>query len=173
VRAGQDAEVPQRSRVLGRSCLKLDALAISAALLVCGFASLAADVPVTRADDRYAEGLEQLVNQYRDRQGVAPLAVDRNLAALAREHSTAMAASGRLSHDGFESRVQRSGRSLCVENVGWNYQTPKEQLDGWRRSSVHDRNLLDARVERMGIGVASGFVTYIACRQPISNSGVR
>ena len=143
--------------------MKLCAVVIGAVLMALGGASLAADDPREPADDRYAERLGQLVNQYRDRQTVPPLAVDKNLAALAREHSAAMAASGRLSHDGFPSRVQRSGGSLCVENVGWNYQAPQDQFSGWQRSSGHDRNMVDARVKRMGIGVASGFVTFIAC----------
>jgi uncharacterized protein YkwD len=142
----------------------LYAVVLGAASVALVGASLAADDRMRPGNDRYAERLGELVNQYRDRQGAAPLAVNETLAGLAREHSVAMAKSGRLSHDGFQSRLQRSGGSLCVENVGENYQTPQEQLDGWRRASGHDRNLVDARVKQMGIGAASGFVTFIACR---------
>jgi uncharacterized protein YkwD len=74
-----------------------------------------------------------------------------------------MAAAGRMSHDGFPSRARRSGLALCVENVGWNYRSPDAQVDAWRASPGHDRNLLDRRVARMGIGVAEDYVTLIAC----------
>ena len=115
-------------------------------------------------DSPYAERLGKVVNQYRRQRGARPLQVDSALSALAREHSVAMAKAGRLSHDEFPSRVRRSGYCMCVENVGWNYRTSDAQLDGWRRSLGHDRNLLDVRVTRMGIGVASDYVTFIACQ---------
>ena len=104
------------------------------------------------------------MNQYREQLGPRPLGVESELSALAREHSVAMAKTGRLSHDGFPLRVRRSGYRMCVENVGWNYGTSDAQLGGWRRSPGHDRNLLDERVTRMGIGVASDYVTFIACQ---------
>ncbi len=115
-------------------------------------------------DSPYAERLGELVNQYRQQRGARPLQVDSALSALAREHSIVMAKAARLSHDEFPSRVRRSGYRVCVENVGWNYHTSEAQFDGWRRSPEHDRNLLDARVTRMGIGVASNYVTFIACQ---------
>jgi uncharacterized protein YkwD len=115
-------------------------------------------------DSPYAERLGELVNQYREQRGARPLRVDGALSALAREHSVVMAKTGRLSHDEFPSRVRRSGYRMCVENVGWNYHTADAQFDSWRRSPGHDRNLLDVRVTRMGIGVASDYVTFIACR---------
>ena len=115
-------------------------------------------------ESAYAERLGALVNEYRDRHGARPLTVEGALSALAREHSMTMTKTGRLSHDGFPLRVHRSGYAMCVENIGWNYPTPDAQFDGWRLSSGHDRNLLDARVMRMGIGIASDYVTFIACQ---------
>ena len=114
--------------------------------------------------DRYADQLGELVNRYRVRQGKEPLVADGALAALAREHSVAMAKAGRLTHDDYQSRFRRSGYSLCVENVGWNYPAPQAQLLAWQRSPGHDHNLLDARVLHMGIGTASSYVTFIGCR---------
>lgn len=124
----------------------------------------AADV---RADDEpdfaYSRRLSDLVNEYRTQRGLPPLSPDAQIAVLARRHSDAMARAGALSHDDFRARVRGSGFAVCVENVGWNYPTPAAQLDGWRASAGHDRNLLDARVTRMGIGVVGGYVTFIAC----------
>ena len=52
---------------------------------------------------------------------------------------------------------------MCVENVGWNYPSPDDQFDGWRSSPGHDHNMLDPRVDRMGVGVVAGYVTMMAC----------
>ena len=111
----------------------------------------------------YAQGLVDLVNEYRASHGRSPLASDATLAALAGEHSTAMANVGALSHDDFPSRARRSRGNLCVENVGWNYRTPQAQFDAWRASPAHDRNMLDGRVDRIGIAHAGAYVTMIAC----------
>ncbi len=141
-------------------------VAIALAIVVAGPSGppLAANAPPEADADRYAERLGELVNQYRARQGNGALLVDGRLVARAREHSVHMAKMGHLSHDDFRSRVRRSGYGRCVENVGWNYRTPEAQLEGWRRSSRHDHNLLDARVKRIGIGIESGYVTFIACQ---------
>ena len=85
------------------------------------------------------------------------------LNAIAIEHSAQMAQQRRLSHDGFQQRFDRTGSQLCVENVGWNFPHAEAQLDGWRASGGHHRNLLEPRVARMGIARARTFVTFFAC----------
>jgi len=111
----------------------------------------------------YSQRLAALVNDYRASRALPALAVDQAIAGLAREHSAAMAKAGQLNHDDFPSRVRRSGLAICVENVGWNYKSPKDQFDAWRASRGHDQNMLDKRVVRMGIGTAANYVTMIAC----------
>ena len=127
--------------------------------------SIGAFAVAADADDGggYAQRLAALVNQYRVSHGLRALIVDTTVAGLALEHSAAMARAGQLSHDDFPSRVRRSGFAVCVENVGWNYRSPEGQFDGWRASPGHNRNMLDPRVERMGIGTAADYVTMIAC----------
>ena len=117
------------------------------------------------ADVDYARSLLILINEYRVAHAQPALAFDSTIAALAREHSSAMAKAGTLSHDGFPSRVARSHAGMCVENVGWNYRTPEAQFDAWRASPGHDRNMLDARVDRIGIGTTAAYVTMMACGQ--------
>jgi uncharacterized protein YkwD len=111
----------------------------------------------------YASELASLVNRYRESAHVAPLAADPALAALAREHSAAMKRAQRLGHDDFKARFSKSGYAMCVENVGWNYPTPAEQMSAWRASPGHDRNLLDRRVSHAGVGVSGDYITLIAC----------
>jgi uncharacterized protein YkwD len=131
------------------------------ALGVCAFLIIAA---TASADDGYAQRLDALINEYRTERGLSTLPEDDGLAQLAREHSAGMAKSARLGHEGFQSRFERSGYGMCVENVGWNYRTPQAQLDAWRRSPGHDGNLRNPRVAHMGAGEVAGYVTWIACR---------
>jgi len=112
----------------------------------------------------YGDELAALVNGYRASKHVEALKIDPALSGLAREHSAAMTRANKLSHDDFQARFRRSGYAMCVENVGWNYPTPADQLTAWQRSPGHDRNLLDARVAHAGVGVAGDYVTFIACR---------
>ena len=112
----------------------------------------------------YASELASLTNRYRASAKAPALKLDPALSELAREHSVAMMRAKRLSHDDFKARFARSGYAMCVENVGWNYPTPADQMSAWKASPGHDRNLLDARVTHAGVGVAGDYVTLIACR---------
>jgi len=132
------------------------------ALAIALFASPAFSV-AAGDDTGYSQRLLTLVNEYRVAHGLPAWVADATLAALAREHSAAMAKAGQLNHDDFPSRVQRSGYAMCVENIGWNYRSPDGQFDGWRASAGHDRNMLDRRVDRVGIGIVADYVTLIAC----------
>lgn len=154
----------------GHSTLRATAVRVRAwSVAVAGIAagalgvSACAAVAAGPADDVYAQRLTTLINQHRVRHARGPLAVDAGLQRLAQEHSAAMATAGRLSHDGFPTRAQRSGHALCVENVGWNYATPQAQFDGWRDSAGHDRNMLDSRVGHVGVATVNHYTTMIAC----------
>ena len=116
-----------------------------------------------RPSDDYIRHLSPLINDYREVNGLSPLVFAENLAALADEHSVDMAAQHKLSHDGFRTRAQRTRSKVCVENVGWNDPTPETQLEGWRRSPAHDRNLLEPNVSRMGLAVTTRYVAFFAC----------
>jgi uncharacterized protein YkwD len=84
----------------------------------------------------FARHLAQVINGYRQLQGLPVLEVADELQALASEHSTEMAAQRRLSHDGFQGRFGRTTSRLCVENVGWNHPSAESLLDGWRLSPL-------------------------------------
>lgn len=112
----------------------------------------------------FARHLAFLVNDYRLQHGLAQLSMADDLTALADEHSHDMSQRQQLSHQGFRARFGRTSSRACVENVGWNHRTPESLLDGWRRSPEHHRNLLEPGVTRMGIAVASRYVTFFACR---------
>jgi uncharacterized protein YkwD len=116
-----------------------------------------------QSSEGFGRHLADLINRYRERHGLAPLQISQDLVALAGEHSASMAAQRQLTHDGFDERYTRASSRVCIENVGWNFQTAEALMDGWRHSPAHHRNLLEAKVARMGIAVAERYVTFFAC----------
>ena len=111
----------------------------------------------------YEERLFMHINQYRRANGLNPLAMDKSLSRLAERHSVHMKGKNALSHERFQERFMQSGRSLCVENVGWNYQTPEDQFRAWKTSGEHNKNLLNNRITHTGIAQSGAYVTFFAC----------
>jgi len=134
------------------------------ALLMTVLAQPVAAATAATPAEGFARRLAELINDYRQRQGLDPLSPADDLAVLADEHSSSMATQRLLSHEGFRARFQRANSRICVENVGWNHRTPEALLEGWRQSPEHHRNLLEPKVARMGIAVATRYVTFFACR---------
>ena len=115
-------------------------------------------------DTGYSLALLEQINLYRKENGLNRLQFDRTLAQLAKSHSLDMYQKQRMSHDDFEARFRQAGSNLCVENVGWNYSSPAQMFDGWRRSSGHNQNMLKQGVTRAGIVEIGTYVTYFACK---------
>jgi uncharacterized protein YkwD len=111
----------------------------------------------------YEERLFMHINQYRMANGLNPLARDESLTRLAERHSVYMEANNVLSHERFNERFRQSGRSLCVENVGWNYQTPEDQFRAWKTSGEHNKNLLNKKITHTGIAQTGAYVTFFSC----------
>lgn len=116
--------------------------------------------------DRFDDDLLGLINRYRSAKKLKPLSSAPQLVELAGEHSHTMQEQERLSHDGFEERFKRAsaeGARGCVENVAWNQQTPQALFDAWRKSSGHNRNMLDRKITRAGISRSGTYTTFFAC----------
>lgn len=113
---------------------------------------------------QFAEQLVDLINRLRADEGLPPLRWAGELRALAAAHSQKMARRDAISHEGFAQRFATTASRLCVENVGARFRDPASQLDGWRASPLHQRNLLDPEIRRVGIANTRGYVTYFACR---------
>jgi uncharacterized protein YkwD len=113
-----------------------------------------------------AEALEsrtyKLINEHRRGRGLAPLAYDARIAAVARRHSKDMA-DGRVSagHDGFEARQRHISKMIplrgIAENVGINDYPPsktvRSAVSGWLGSRGHRENI-EGRYDLTGVGIA-------------------
>jgi len=111
----------------------------------------------TRLD---AEKARDLVNAYRKQNGLSPLKLQPALTEAARAHSRDLAKWDRISHFGSDGsnpwdRVKRAGYNakIAAENVGTGQVSVEEVLKGWQASPGHNRNLLLADAEHMGIAL--------------------
>lgn len=138
-------------------------LALAAVLLSCAPWSIAA--PPEPPPD-YAARVLGAINGYRASRGLPPLERALGLESLAAEHSAAMAARRRPSHDGFAARFDRTSGDLCVENVAAGFRVAEQVIDGWRAVATHHRNLLESRVRYAGVANSGLFVTFFACDDP-------
>jgi uncharacterized protein YkwD len=111
----------------------------------------------------YETELLHRINHYRTQNGLNALSFDRILNRLARSHSLYMKKKDILCHDNFQDRFGESGRSSCVENVGWNSPTPGDQLLSWKNSEGHNANLLNRSIRYAGIAKVGAYVTFFAC----------
>ena len=115
------------------------------------------DYSATRLD---VEKARDLVNAYRKSKGLRPLLLQPALTEAARAHSRDLAKWDRISHFGSDGsnpwdRVKRAGYSakLAAENVGTGQVNIEEVMKGWQASPGHNKNLLLAEAQHMGIAL--------------------
>lgn len=137
----------------------------AAALLAGGLATAAlagtGDLPASEAV--FADQVLAEANAQRQRMQLPALRTAQDLAALAADHSALMARRSQLGHDGFEARFARARRLTCVENLAAGYRSAAQLVAGWQASPSHHQNLLDARVQEVGVASVAGHVTWLAC----------
>ena len=116
------------------------------------------------------------VNAFRDSKGLGTLTAHTDMTALARAHSMHMATSNKLSHDGFDDRLdylRAAFLSAVSENVAssrGHQDVAGTAGDNWRENRGHHRNMTNAKDTMAGVGVAysndgTGYVTMLYARQ--------
>ena len=117
------------------------------------------------------ERARKLINAYRRKKGLRALKLNARLTMAAKAHSRDLAKFDRISHYGSDGsnpwdRVKRAGYNakLAAENVGTGQASIEEVIRGWQTSPGHDKNLLLADAEHMGIALVrhnkSDFKTF-------------
>ncbi|MEM2980342.1 MAG: CAP domain-containing protein [Thermoproteota archaeon] len=110
-----------------------------------------------------------LINQYRQQNGVSPLAVSNALTTAAQLHSEDMATNNYFSHtslDGrtFVDRIRQAGYTYDTwlgENIAAGYSTAQSVFNAWKNSPGHNANMLNPNFKVIGIGLAySASSTY-------------
>ena len=107
-----------------------------------------------------ADKARELINAYRKEKGLKPLKLNPALTEAAKSHSRDLAKWDRISHYGSDGsnpwdRVKRVGYNakLAAENVGTGQATIDEVMKGWKESPGHNKNLLLADADHMGIAL--------------------
>jgi len=102
----------------------------------------------------------ELINAYRRQKGLKPLKLNAALTEAAKAHSRDLAKWDRISHYGSDGsnpwdRVKRAGYNakVAAENVGTGQASLEEVIKGWQASPGHNKNLLLADAEHMGIAL--------------------
>lgn len=138
-------------------------------LMMVLLALVAVSPGMAQVDASPAErALLQMANQFRAEHGVAPLAWNSALARAARIHAKRMVAAGDLEHQypGEPDMIARAAREgahfeAIAENLAGHGQNPAQLHQIWTVTPTHRRNLLDARMNVVGIGVVeSGGLLY-------------
>ena len=124
---------------------------------------LLAAMPAARARTQQADDARQifaLTNQDRQEQGLAALQWNDALAAAAQVHAERMAREGTLSHQfaGEPPLMQRAAQAgahfeAIAENVAM-APDPEAVEQAWMHSTPHRTNILDPKMNTLGIGVA-------------------
>jgi hypothetical protein len=110
--------------------------------------------------------LLELINGYRQENGIAPLVPSGVLSTSATRHSKDMAAHDFFSHNTRESSYYPSGSNpahrtaregyptnvYTAENIARGQQTAEEVFEGWRGSPEHDAVMLGEQYTAAGIG---------------------
>ncbi len=129
-----------------------------ALLFLAAFLSACATPVDTRRTESFAIGRSEalaIVNDFRARNGLAPVRIDEKLMQAAAWQTAAMAERGKLDHaaaGALPGRVQRFGYewSAISENIGRNYSDYGAAMVGWINSPGHRRNLLNPKVTEIG-----------------------
>ena len=114
-----------------------------------------------QAQNQGEKSLLDLANQARTDAGLKPLAWDAGLAAAAHAHAVRMAAEGPISHryGGEPDLAQRAAGagahfSLIEENIAI-ADSPLHVHESWMKSPAHHDNLLNPKIDRIGVALIS------------------
>jgi len=112
------------------------------------------------SEDSVVLQLLEETNQFRKKNHLTELTLNKKLLQAAMKHSEWMAANGKLDHTGKNrtspaDRIDAEGYSwsACAENIAWNYETPETVVQGWIGSRGHRQNMLGKYTET-GFGYA-------------------
>jgi len=107
--------------------------------------------------DPYVQKIIDLVNEEREKAGLAPLTLvseTNGAAAIRAEEICSVFAHERPDGSKYRTVLDQCGitYSFCGENVAYGYRTPEAVMDGWMNSEGHKANILNERFTKIGVG---------------------
>lgn len=130
--------------------------------------------PIQKPSER--SPLIVLINEARAEKDVAPLAADASLDTTARLKAEDMAAKNYYSHDPNDGTqwdtIIKANRadSYVSENIARCYETSEQEVEAWRLSPGHYKNLMDSQWTKYG--TATVWDADMACYITVNHFGV-
>ncbi|MFT3810975.1 MAG: CAP domain-containing protein [Micropepsaceae bacterium] len=99
-----------------------------------------------------------LLNQYRAARGLGALAIDAQMTVVAYQQAKAMADADFMDHNvvgdfGHRLIANKVVNVYAGENIGRNIRTAEKMFDWWVHSPVHESNMSNPRMTRLGFAV--------------------
>jgi Cysteine-rich secretory protein family len=120
--------------------------------LICFLLGMMIAVSSARAED-----ITAMISQYRREHGLPAVKTDAKLTAVAVRQAQAMASTGIMDHDvagSFASRIGGANVTPAAENIAAGTKTWADTLRIWKESAGHNKNLLLADADSLGVAVA-------------------
>ena len=140
--------------------MKVRTLGLAAAAFVASFFLHA---PAAHAEaGGFREEMLHRINAFRAAEGRGPVVLDAALDTLASEWAAKLASAGEMKHrsvSNMGSLLSAHGWTAMNENLFMSSQPtaePSEVIAAWKASSGHRKNLLQANVTKIGLGMAHG-----------------
>lgn len=112
---------------------------------------------VRTQQEAFADEVLKLVNAERAKAGASKLRMNAGLTKAANKRAVELYT--KFSHtrpngSQWYTVLKEYGvsYSVCAENIAYNYDTPKEVVAGWMKSSGHKKNILNPKYTKIGIG---------------------
>lgn len=112
---------------------------------------------VQTQQEAFADEVFKLVNAERAKVGAPKLRINANLGKAANKRAVELYTKfshTRPNNSQWYTVLKEYGVSYSVsaENIAYNYDTPKEVVAGWMKSSGHKKNMLNPKYTKIGIG---------------------
>jgi hypothetical protein len=149
----------------------------AACAVLCATLSLGPLIHAQNSPGYSARKIFDLTNQDRQAHGLQPLQWDDTLAAAAQAHAELMASQRSLSHqypgeEDLSARAARAGAHFqaIAENIAMAYSEESVER-AWMNSPPHRANILDPRMNVLGVGVVQLGGTFFAVEDFASTAG--
>lgn len=152
---------PSASRIKADGRKRNIALAAAADPIAASRSAVTADSVSSSPAAPVQQQILALVNRFRAKSGCRPVTLDRRLIDAANRHAADMARRDYFKHESPNGekageRVKDAGYQwrLYGENIARGQESPWEAMDGWMNSAEHRSNILDCKLNQMGVGLA-------------------
>ncbi|WP_461673481.1 CAP domain-containing protein [Priestia megaterium] len=121
----------------------------------------------TKDASQFEQKVVDLVNQEREKQGLKPLTLNKELSDVARTKSKDMMDKGYFDHNSptygspFDMMKQFGIEyTTAGENIAKGQQSPEDVMNAWMNSDGHRKNILNPDFTEIGVGYVKGDTTY-------------